>query len=119
MFQFAHSLVMCLVIFPLIQSANYLRSSFSNALQSTIMITLVISATLALLFGTFIANPKTAGISTVPRDASSIVQFAYELVHGLTRDAILDYDCGGSNVWVYACLHIVPSLIIFFKILTN
>jgi Gaa1-like, GPI transamidase component len=120
-YQFAQSLVMCLFIFPLIQSAYHLRSSFTNALQCLLMVSTVLAVSLTLLFGSYFANPHLAGISIVPTlaDPSSLATFAGELLHSLTREAILDYDCSGSNVWVYLCLHIVPSLIIFVKILTN
>jgi hypothetical protein len=94
---------MNLFIFPLIQSAVALRkSSTLNALSSVILIAIFSTLNILALFGTYIGQGNSEN-----------------LLHTLIREAIRDYECAGSNVWVYLCLHIIPSLIVLIKILTN
>ena len=103
-YQFSESLVFTLCIFPLIHSAVHLRGvSCFKALWSLILLVLILTLDILLLFGSFIKK----GVQP------------WNLVEGLTREAILDYECAGSNIWIYVCLHILPSLIILVKILTN
>ena len=40
-------------------------------------------------------------------------------LQGMVSGMVKDYVCAGSNVWVYKCLQVVPSIIILVKILTN
>lgn len=72
---------------------------------SGIAVTIIVSS--LLLFGSMIANPEHFGMESG------------DMVLMLVREAILDYDCAGSNVWVYMCLHIVPSFIVFVKVITD
>jgi len=97
-YQFSHSLLMCLFVFPLIQSAGYLGRSLRDTLQTLLLCGLVLATATLLLFGTMLGD-------------SGFVS--------LVRTAIADHLCGGSNVWTYLCLQVLPSFLIFFKILSN
>jgi hypothetical protein len=106
---------MCVTIFPLMHfSTNLFRTqSLKDLALSVTAIIAIALLTVYLLFGSLIANPQVFGLDIDNN------WFAINTISMLTREAILDYDCAGSNVWVYICLHIIPSLIIFFKVLTD
>jgi hypothetical protein len=69
-----------------------------------------------LVFGSFLAHPDTA--LGLPKSASPL-QILQALSSLIVRDAVMDYECAGSNVWVYLCLQFVPSALILAKILIN
>ena len=62
-YQFSQSLIICLFIFPMIQSAAYLGRGLFSAVQTTFLVSATLGATIFLLFGTFLANPSLLGIS--------------------------------------------------------
>jgi hypothetical protein len=100
---------MCVIIFPLIHfSINFTRyQSITDIIISLTGIATTIVVSILLLFGSLIANPEHFGMESG------------DMVLMLVREAILDYDCAGSNVWVYMCLHFIPSFIVFIKVLTD
>jgi ABC-type cobalamin transport system permease subunit len=81
--------------------------SAKDLVISLVGIVCIATFTVYLLFGSLLANPTMFGVEN-----GGIVPM-------LMREAIMDYDCAGSNVWVYLCLHIIPSMIVFVKILTD
>jgi hypothetical protein len=103
-YQFSQSLIMNLFVFPFVQSAGYLGSSFKSILMTFILLAFFSGFTLLTLFGTHLAHLTTHPLS---------------FLSALLRDSILDYTCAGSNTWVYLCLHCLPALIVTAKILIN
>lgn len=108
-YQFSQSLLMCVTVFPLMHfSTNLWRTkSFKDLVISIAGIVIITGVTILLLFGSLLANPQAFGVEKGG------------LFSMLMREAIMDYDCAGSNIWVYLCLHIFPSLIVFLKVLTD
>jgi hypothetical protein len=97
--------------------ATNFKSGAISVLTSLVVLSALSVVSFFLLFGTYISHPELLGLPQ-PVDASSFWYFGSGLLHTLTKQAILDNVCAGSNVWVYVCLHMIPSLIIFVKIWT-
>ncbi len=86
-YQFSHCLIMCLFIFPLLQSASYLGRGIFSTVKTITLSSIVVAITVFILFGTYLAQKN---IRSLPET--------------LLKESILDYQCGGSNVWIYFCL---------------
>jgi hypothetical protein len=115
-YQFSQSLVLVLFLFPLIQYAKSLRDSKPlDAVLSVLYIVIWVAATVVLLFGSYLAHPELAGL---PKSATAL-DLALGLPKYLISQAIRDSLCVGSNLWVYICLHFLPSFLMMFKILLN
>lgn len=50
---------------------------------------------------------------------ANVKQGELGLIKNITKESILDYECVGSNIWLFLCTVIIPNLITIFKVLTN
>jgi hypothetical protein len=109
-------MLFALFFFPLLQFAN----KVSGATIGSVVFTVGgLAATMAvmvyMLFGTYIAHPEILGLA---KDSSG-VSLGWNILQTLLSDSIRDYMCGGSNIWVYISIHMLPNLIVLLKIITN
>ena len=95
-------------IVPLTQTLDFSWKSYiSSATVSIAWLTFSLSVVVFIIFGT-----------TVDQENYDIYRISGQVLEML-KQAILDYECVGSRVWLILLSTILPNILMTFKILTN
>jgi hypothetical protein len=102
-YEFPMVVINSMFVYPILHNVISLRSNAYDVVKSIVSVSAFSCIAFLFLFGG--VKMSEGGM--------------FENLSSIIGEAIFDYECVGSNVWLFICIILVPNLIIIIKTMTN